>query len=123
MEQIKQIKTEKFEGLAVLVPDGNEYWIDSKITKFIHIGHIEGDAYTIELPFVCHYIAESTDLTEERCTDIVDRKNWGYRHYWNDNGFVPRGFNHVYRHAKESFASLMQSLEANTGTWIILKKI
>lgn len=47
--------------------------------------------------------------TEEDARKVVEEDKRGFKHYWNDKGFVPRGFNSRYKTALESLHSLLRS--------------
>jgi len=117
---IKEIKTEKFEGLAVLVPDDAEDFDRECVSDedFFQLNYLminndeesgfhgEPTVYSIDMPCNFEIIGKSTELTEEQCADIVG---------------LSFGVNNIYKSyeditavdtAKESFASLMQSIGA-----------
>jgi len=153
---IKEIKTDKFEGLALLVPDNtSNYRLMDSVSLF------SGDSSICKLPYRCKILGKSTELTEEQCAEIVEMFSMEKR----INGkktYVSYNSMGLHLTAKESFESLMQSLQcysvnpygenkpfysgqsdyddpygnkgrkeheqwqqaqANTGTWVILKKI
>lgn len=163
---IKEIKTENFEGLAVLVPDdfkdyaganNNElfYWTETCTQS-------TGDyPYSVHVPNIKEYkiLGKANELTEEQCETITPCVYDG-REDVNVMGLIYEcydGSDFTCNTAKESFASLMQSIrcysvnpvpnpepqfdergnggycetwvkdyekaQANTGTWIILKKL
>jgi len=159
---VKEIKTKKFEGLAVLVPDDAgkfsikktrkgyadqlhyyvPYTLDVVSNQRLVI--LQGEGYEV--------LGKATELTEEQCAEIVDYKTTGYF-----KSYAYKNADFIFNTAKESFTSLMQSLEcysvnplnppierlqyggeytmrqseideyeeaqANTGTWIILRKL
>ena len=140
MGQIKEIKTEKFEGLAVLVPDGTanyelKYYKYSDGKEYHSINYSFSERHTGG--FLLWYkdfggrknypkegelvlLGKATELTEEQCTEIVDKgQSYGYYDYYSE--FVA-GLT-FWDKASLSFASLMRSLQANTGTWLILRKL
>lgn len=73
---------------------------------------------TIISGYSCKPIGKLSELTEEQLTEIVDThinsKGKGYRHYWKDNGFVPRGFNAIHKSAKQSFLSKLEAEGSTT---------
>lgn len=166
---IKEIKTQKFEGIAVLLPEdfkeiagsnNNElfYWTDTCTQSM-------GDyPYSVHVPNVLKYdiIGFVKDITEEHAAEIVEFSTQQYtvRHYKNYCQHKIGVYVYEFKKAKESFQSLMQSIgcysvnplsdpeltmrqgdgyvyysasdedfeeyekaEANTGTWLILKKL
>lgn len=140
---IKEIKTEKFEGLALLVPDntynhqleyvkysdGKEYFMLNYNFGKNHIGGFVlwykdfGGRKKYPKEGELFLLGKSTELTEEQCAVIVcigmDYYEPAYKNYAADNDAI---FKYPFDTAKESFNSLMQSTGANTGTWVILKK-
>lgn len=112
---IKEIKTERFEGLAVLVPKGtldNPPYI-TWLTPTAGIGN-QWLGWTfkhgVELPQGSwEIIGKATELTEEQCAEIVDVAgffDFGFGRYKsyseNDKSVIFAG---------QSFESLMKSLE------------
>ncbi|SMC45981.1 hypothetical protein [Pedobacter africanus] len=66
----------------------------------------------------------NTGLTEEQCRLVVPKDRRGYKHYWRDNGFVPRGFNARYKSALESMQSLLRREQLErTGTFAIVYRL
>jgi len=160
---IKEIKTEKFSGLAMLVPDDATKFSLKKTKKG------KPDQLHYFIPYTCDavsnqrlvilpsedylFVGKATELTEEQCAEITPNSFYGR--------FIDYNMLEVNcGTAKESFASLMQSLQcysvnplsdpegtmrqgdgyvyysasdeefeeyekaqANTGTWLILKKL
>jgi hypothetical protein len=107
---IKQIKTEKFTGVAVLVPDGTSgYALKGKEIVF----DIKHGLNTIwqELPFECSVVVGAwPGLTEGQCSDIND-----------ENTFIPQNSNLTER---DRFASLMQSIGCEQGKqYVILRRV
>lgn len=125
---IRKIKTEKFEGLAVLVPDvkmffkiHNEYLVmgvssedvGGKIKK-IQRGDNRGFIRS-ELIYGCEILGKVEELTEDQCADIVELGEAGsfygynftvYKNYKNSEDKGDWFFKSTI-----SFASLMQSME------------
>jgi len=131
---IKEIKTEKFEGLAVLVPDdyagsmANMGYLVVMVTNpatLIHEKHFNSpyairkqldrvsklpdfvSLPAIKLPDGDYKIlGKATDMTEEQCAEIVEVKKAGlFIDYMTEK---PKYHLRYYDSAKESFASLMQ---------------
>jgi hypothetical protein len=169
---IKEIKTEKFSGLAVLVPDettnhelryvkysdGKEYYSLNyqfgRNSSYTHGGFLLwykdfGGRKNYPKEGELHIIGIATQLTEEQCTEIVSLFS---SPYLGGKKYVSYHNMNLYESAKDSFASLMQSLgcysvnpythpsklspigynknkqkwqeaQANTGTWLIIQKI
>lgn len=120
---IKEIKTEKFQGLALLVPDGSHNFstaVDStgKYLQFF-IGQYDDDGDDLggelkltENPYLkLKILGKATELTEEQCMLIVPENLNGYREECYPD-FTPstNDLSCAYVNAKLSFASLMQSL-------------
>jgi len=120
---IKKIKTEKFEGLAVLVPDDAINFIFSvdHTGKYLNwddgLFDEEGFAEGGEL-FLTNdsrnkfkIVGKSTELTEEQCAEIVsigmDYYEPAYKNYVAEADSL---FKYPFDTAKESFASLMESI-------------
>ncbi|SFE55466.1 hypothetical protein SAMN03003324_00876 [Pedobacter antarcticus] len=121
---IKELKTEKFEGLAVLVADGY-YCAEIESVpeeKFFQLNFLLdntdeesgffGDpvVWSIELPFDCKILGKATDLTEYECAGIVQPLWNGFMNYLLINEPVGNYKRLVKETTKESFDSLMQSL-------------
>jgi hypothetical protein len=128
---IKEIKTEKFEGLAVLVPNGSHNFgiaVDSKgkyLQFFIGEYDEDGDDLGGELKVTddprmkLKILGKATQLTEEQCAEIAP---YECPNQWCEGGYIDQGYNEKWRcdycqeeEDKENpnierFASLMQSL-------------
>jgi len=131
---IKEIKTEKFEGLALLVPDdANGFEIqDNPVEGGKFVAMLRGNpdyacVFSPNLPYGDFKIlGESTELTEDQCAEIVDSEDGSihqvygmcYKEYNPGIKFAP-----YFNNAIASFTSLMRSLEANTGTWLIIERL
>lgn len=109
---IKEVKTEKFEGLAVLVPDDAH-------TFFIHplmciLGWTDGNGSNFSnLEYLkCEILGKATELTEEQCAEIINSDEWpmtvkGFL-YWPDFNNID---DQVTETAKEAFETLTESME------------
>jgi hypothetical protein len=124
---IKEIKTETFEGLAVLVPDDARNfdigrWAGRRL--IFNQGKYEVDNMktgSIELSLDSEYeiLGKATELTEEQCEDISP---YECPNQWCEGGYIDQGYNEKWicdycqeEEDKESpnierFASLLQSL-------------
>ena len=112
---IKQIKTSKFEGLAVLVPSDSFNYVVRQNAEVSDLWYESrcGDSDVsncIELPTNKYLVlATSTSITEEQCADIVPQmKDSGYPFEIEDY--------------KVTFENLLRSIGCTAGTWLILKK-
>lgn len=131
----KQITTGKATIVVVDMPEGahkinvvegcygNEYkdqivYNLKEYTENQILDHIK----QIDLPS-SHWklLGQFSQITEDQWKEIVESDYRGYKHYWKDNGFVPRGFNHRYKTATESGLSLLRAhgvvLENPLGVW------
>lgn len=125
---IQEFKTSKGEFLGVLVPEDTESWINPYLPTFLHVGHIHGDAFSIQLPkgFEYKIIGIQTEMTEEQAKEVVEEQPYYdpteplcpipfYKNY---------GLGHYKQTALESFNSLMQKLEIKPDTkTLIIQKI
>ena len=120
---IKEIKTEKFEGLAVLVPDGA---YDYRIMYHNLFGYrLPGEGnrcFTLPVGNDYQIIGKATELTEEQCQRIMPLPAISAKY----------GDPYQYCPAKDSFNTLLYELgcyvlgENNkppAGTWLILQKL
>lgn len=105
----KEIKTEKFEGLVVLVPDdATDFRIDYASYVVLSWSNETGsDAFRLDN---CRYkiLGKATELTEEQCADIMPGEDIGllgmvFKNYINPSD--------PFCDAKQSFKSFMHSLE------------
>jgi len=146
---IKEIKTEKFKGVAVLLPDGTikqellyHKYSDGKEYHLINYSFSEwrtggfilwykdfGGRKNYPKKYELQLIGVVSVLTEEQCADIVEsfidseidygacriEETFAFQDYTDDEN--------AFDSAKESFQSLIQSLECEDGNWIILKKL
>lgn len=127
---IQEIKTSKFDGFGVLVPDDAHSFeiITNVVEGGKHICFLRGNPdyecnYTANLPDAGQYkvIGIQTEMTEEQAKDIVDSFdlfggiNVGYSNYTQNEPVLDTSL--------ESFNSLMQKLEIklDTKTLIIQK--
>jgi len=123
---IKKIKTEKFEGLALLVPDdASDFSIESPDS----LAFISGEYSDLKIEqlsdgYPWEILGKATEMTEEQCAEIVDAPMFDkyYFDYMNPK-FEGWAGGFLLSNALESFTSLMRSLEANTGTWLIIERL
>lgn len=146
--KLQEIKTSKFDGFGVLVPeDSQHYWINEN-DMFLNIrysfknsNYKGSELVAAEKANKYKIIGISSELTEEQAKEIVDETN-----EFGINMFTDGRFSFVT--ALESFNSLMQSLEMysdnplgnnpykmdvvqsewqqaqqRTGRWLIIKKL
>lgn len=86
-------------------------------------GFLPRNRQKIEIPFGDYKIIGWSDsLTEEQAKGLVEKDQRGYKHYWKDNGFVPRGFNHRYKAALESFRSFLTANNIEPEDLLLIKK-
>jgi len=139
---IKQIKTEKFEGLAVMVPeDANDFelsfwnyqrqmYLDTKSVLIFESRsdrrkQIRQDRPHVILPENDYLVlGKATELTEERCAEIVPSiipgklmQSWGIKILYPMFNSEKKSLN-----ASTAFSSLMEFVGATQGTWLILEK-
>ena len=121
---IKQIRTEKFEGLAVLMPT-TFHKIHSLHSDRIYFEYIfEGYECLdfIKIPYPCETLGKSTDITEEQCAEIleiacIEGSNLTFYNLYNTGSTV------TFK-SKESLASLLQSLGfKEADNIVILRKL
>ena len=92
--------------------------------EYMHL--IDGiAAYNIEdlPPGSYEFMFTSESASEEDARKVVEKDNRGYKHYWEDKGHVPRGFNSRYKTSVESLASLLRSKHLEGNHAIIKKRI
>lgn len=132
---IKEIKTEKFEGLAVLVPDDAKNigfhksdW-DMQVGDFSNVYYdINNESFEIDIVDEDHdyeIISKATELTEDQRIQIVDSKiNYTVKLYIN---YIQnqKGISvYEYKNSQDSFKSLLQSAGCDLKqNWLILKKL
>ena len=108
---VKEIKTEKFEGLAVLVPDDTSGYAMKGKEIIFDVKHGLNKIYQ-ELPFECVVVVGCyPGLSNEACSVIVTQmKDSTYPFEVEDY--------------KVTFENLMSSLGCDLNlTWLILKKL
>ena len=100
----------------------NNYGTHSELIYMLSMSDISDDDNSEEtlitkpLPPGSYEFLFTTDgASEEDARKVVEEDNRGYKHYWEDKGHVPRGFNSRYKTSVESLASLLRSkhLEGN----------
>lgn len=143
---IKEIKTAKFSGLAVLVPD-DYYELRISLKKTDHLIYRQGEFYSnwIQLPFACELLGKSTELREEQCYDIVEA--WVIVEAWLSyttlsftfKEIIPKFMHSIgcysvnpfgekptetFNHPDWEFTrAKWEEAQANTGIWLVLKKL
>jgi len=122
----KEIKTEKFKGIAILAPEIEEWGCELRgRTGRNTLLSFYGNAEAIELPdgeweIINH---SNPELTEEQCADILPKPLERERD--NIKGFMIDAMDtEIYSTAKEAFSFLMQSIGAEEGkTYVILGRV
>ena len=71
-------------------------------------------------------LGRASEITEEQSKEIVEvhvnSNGKGFKHYWQNRGFVPRGFNSIHKTALSSFRSWCTLHGVKEGDLIILEK-
>jgi len=125
MDNIKEITTSKFTGLAVLVPGNSFNYVvreNEEQSDLWYESHYGDDDISnwIELPLAKHqFIARWPGITEEEAAEIVPFVGlpWGaYKDYTNGSNW--------FSSSRQSSTSLMQSIGCEQGKqYVILKKL
>lgn len=145
---IKQIKTEKFDGVAVLVPNDAKTFITDY--NFLIIDLCQSTQKMIHIPFGrIEILGKATELTEVQCAGIVPQmKDPGYPfeiedykitfenmmqslecYSVNPYGCRPNDESMKYKRYSDGVSwhdhlvNEWQKTEQNTGTWLILKRL
>ena len=102
------------EGAMDFFSDGNQS-VGFKYENELRFVHLESGNWQL--------ICTIRECTEYYAAGIVEKDKRGYKHYWPDKGFVPRGFNARHETAYDSLYSLLNSkgLDENKN-YILIKK-
>lgn len=102
MNEIKLIETNGKKLLIAEVPEeANEQWLSN---GFIHIGELQGDAFSIKLPpGSWQILGKSTELSEVQMKEICPLYEWGgYKIYTERPDLLTKDVN-------ESYLSLLKA--------------
>lgn len=106
----KLIKTEKATILLLMLPEDAKY-IDVRNGVVYYDTDFKEGEFTLLPQGNWQPLGFTKEVGEEVAKEVVGRDKRGFKYYWKDNGFVPRGFNSVFETALEAFHSLLQANE------------
>jgi len=128
MDNIKEITTSKFTGLAVLVPGNSFNYVvreNEEQSDLWYESHYGDDDISnwIELPLAKHqFIARWPEITESQAAEIVDEAGFFDFGHGKYKSYSEKDKSVMF--TTESFASLMQSIGCEQGKqYVILKKL
>lgn len=108
----------------------NNYGNESELIYMLSMSDIADDDNAEETliakplpPGAWRFLFTTKTATEEDARKVVEKDNRGYKYYWDDKGFVPRGFNSRYKTALESLHSLLRSKGLDDRNYALIEKL